>query len=133
MTTFRAQIANWNRRTKEELDAIARQTSQAMGQKVVYATPVDTGFLRGSWQPSIGEPINADGSPDPGGGTTVAKVAVVAAQVISGQTFYMMNNAKYAGFVEHGTSKMAGRHYVLGTVKQWPKVVNEVLAELKIK
>lgn len=130
---FRAKIEGWRNATQAQIEGIARQTCMEMAERVVRATPVDTGFLRGSWQPAIGEVKNGKGAPDPAGGQTIAEVMTVGNAVKPGDRFYMTNNASYAGFVENGTAKMAGRFYVQGTVKQWPAVVAQVAAELGVK
>lgn len=130
---FRAKIEGWKNATKAQIEGIARQTCMEMAERVVRATPVDTGFLRGSWQPAINEPQTKDGSPDPTGVQSIATVMAVGNQVKPGDHFYMLNNASYAKFVEFGTVKMAGRFYVQGTVKQWQAVVSQVAAELGVK
>lgn len=130
---FRAKIEGWRKATKAQIEGIARQTCMEMAERTVRATPVDTGFLRGSWQPSINAPIVKEGSPDPTGAQAVAVLMAVGNQVKPGDRFYMLNNANYAKFVEYGTSKMAGRFFVQGTVKQWAAVVAQVAAELGVK
>lgn len=130
---FRVKIGEWAKATQAQLEGIARQTCMEMAQRVVQATPVDTGFLRGSWQPALNEPTTKEGKPDPAGALAMAEIAAVTNAVKPGDRFYMMNNASYAHFVEFGTSKMAGRFYVQGTVKQWPQIVKQVAAELGMK
>ena len=130
---FRAKIDGWAKATQAQIEGIARQTCMEMAERVVKATPVDTGFLRGSWQPAIGSPKNENGKQDPTGAQAVAEVMTVGNAVKPGDRFYMTNNASYAGFVERGTAKMSGRFYVQGTVKQWPAVVAQVAAELGVK
>ena len=129
---FRAAIKEWREATQAQLEGIARQTCMEMGERAVRATPVDTGFLRGSWQPSINEPATKDGSPDPAGAQTIAQVMTVANAVMPGDRFYMLNNASYNMAVEYGTSKMAGRFYVQDTVKQFEAVVAQVAKELGV-
>ncbi len=99
---------------------------------MVQRTPVDTGFLRGSWQPSIGEPAEAKGSMDPSGAGANAKIGLTVANVKAGDRFFMINNAAYGPFVEYGTSQMAGRFFVTETVKQWPQAVDKVVKDLKL-
>jgi len=131
---FKAQIDAWLHKAPEKLDGFARQICFEMAERVVDKTPVDTGFLRGSWQPSIGEPsLDHEGKEDKAGALAEAAVALVVPQMKAGQKFYMMNNAAYARFVEYGTSKMAGRYYVSDTVKNWPAVVEQVASELGLK
>lgn len=131
---FKAQIDAWLNKQPQKLDGFARQVCFEMAERVVDATPVDTGFLRGSWQPSIGEPsLDHQGKTDKAGAAAQAAVALVIPQVKAGDRFYMMNNAAYARPVEYGTSKMAGRYYVTDTVKKWQSVVDQVAAELGLK
>ena len=133
MSVFRVKIGEWAKATQSQLEGIARQTCMEMAERAVRATPVDTGFLRGSWQPAINAPELKEGSPDPSGAQSIAEVMAVGNGIKPGDRFYMMNNASYAKFVEYGTSKMAGRFYVQGVVKQWPQIVKQVAAELGVK
>lgn len=127
---FTADISQWAARNRDRLDALARQTSLEMGARVVNKTPFDTGFLRSSWQPSIGAPVTGQsgeaGGPPP-------DVALSIANMKAGDTFWMTNNASYARFVEFGTSKMAGRFFVTDTVAQWKSVVAAVAKRLGAK
>ncbi len=123
---FNADIRAWAKKANANLDALARQTAQEVAAQVVQKTPVDTGFLRGSWQPSIGAPTDAVGSADPSGATAQSQVTLVAAQFNRGERFFMINNAAYARFVEYGTSKMAGRYFVNDTVADWQAIVRRV-------
>ena len=133
MSVFRVKIGEWAKATQSQLEGIARQTCMEMAERAVRATPVDTGFLRGSWQPAINSPELKEGSPDPSGAQSIAEVMAVGNGIKPGDRFYMMNNASYAKFVEYGTSKMAGRFYVQSVVKQWPQIVKQVAAELGVK
>lgn len=125
--TFNAQVRDWAAKFPDKMDALARQTAQEVSQRVVTATPVDTGFLRGSWQPSIGRP----GPATPGDAS--AKVALTISGMRAGDMFYMTNGAKYAKFVEFGTSKMAPRYYVTDNVKRWPVIVRKVAKDIGLK
>lgn len=131
---FKIRLGKWKKASDDKLDALARQVCYEMAFRVVEKTPVDTGFLRGSWQPSIGVPkLAGDPEPDPGGAKAMGKIAAVIPQIKAGDRFYMMNNANYARAVEYGTSRMAGRHYVGDTVASWPSVVADTAASLGMK
>lgn len=141
--TFIAQIGKFAKEAPEKMDALARQTVQELGKRVVEATPVDVGFLRGSWQPSIGEPSrDHEGSNDIGGTKVAAAISVLLPEIKAGVMFYLMNNAVYARRLEYGfngkdslnrTYNQAGRFYVTDTAKSWPAIVRDVLADLKGK
>lgn len=124
--TFRLNVGKWADLTQDKLDALVRQTCQELAERVVRDTPVDTGFLRASWQPSIGRPSEqAPGAGSPG------TVSLVASQVKAGEVFYMTNNASYGRYVEFGTSKMAGRYFVTDNVKRFRSVAEKYARQLK--
>lgn len=133
--TWNADVRQWQRRFGLQLDALARQAVQEISYRVVAATPVDTGFLRSSWQPTIGLPAGSDAS----SGNPEAKLAVTVNGMKAGDRFYMINNAAYAkrlewGFV--GEDKLGrrfnqnGRYFVTGQLKRWPQVVAAVAKDL---
>lgn len=141
--TFMAQIGKFAQEAPEKIDALARQTVQELAKRAVEKTPVDTGFLRGSWQPSIGEPSTEhEGKEDMGGAAVQAAVSVLIPEIKAGVMVYLMNNAKYARRLEYGfvgkdslgrNYNQAGRFYVTDTAKSWPAIVRDVLADLKGK
>jgi HK97 gp10 family phage protein len=121
---FNLQLSKWASQFKGDMDALARQTCQEIAVKVVKDTPVDTGFLRSSWQPSIGAPATSTG------GNADTKVSIVAASVKAGDIFWMTNNAEYAPYVEFGTRRMRGRFFVTRNVKRAKSVVTKLMKEL---
>jgi Bacteriophage HK97-gp10, putative tail-component len=139
--TFRADVKKWKEATDERIEAFARQVCFEMARSVVKATPVDTGFLRGSWQPSIGEPKDAEGSEDPGGAKASAIASLVSADVKLGDKFYMVNNAKYARRIEYGfvgedslgrKFNQSGRYFVGDTVARFKVICRKVARDLKL-
>jgi hypothetical protein len=129
---FFASIKRWHEKTQATLLAIARQSAFELAERVVVATPVDTGFLRGSWQPSIGGPAKF------GGGAFV--IAAVVQQIKLGDVFMLRNNAAYAMRIEFGfvgTDKL-GRHYnqkgrymVTDNCAKWKTIVADIARQLK--
>lgn len=129
---FKASIGRWQKKAKASAEALARQACQELAFRVVMATPVDTGFLRGSWQPSLTGPKTNKGGPDPAGTGTLNQIALTIQRMPLGATFYMTNGASYAWFVEAGTSKMAGRYFVKSTLAAWPQIVAAAAKDLKL-
>jgi hypothetical protein len=130
--SLKAQIAAFAQKNEARFDALARQSVQALAHGVVEDTPLDTGFLRGSWQPSIGEPsMTHKGEMDASGGLITAKLASIIPQIKTGVIFHMMNNAAYAGYVHDGTTTMAARPWVQNKVAAWPSIVRDVINDLK--
>ncbi len=86
---------------------------------LVVATPVDTGFARGNWRPSLNVPIE---SPitfnDPSGQSTVAKIQVVGRRYRVGDTIFIRNNADYITFLNDGSSPQAQGDFVKDAVEQ---------------
>ncbi len=126
--TFIADIRDWASKFPQQMDALARQSCQQVSENVIAATPVDTGFLRGSWQPSIGRPLPGDGSA--GAGAALAALSMTIPQMRAGETYYLTNNANYAEFVEFGTSTMQARYFVSDNVARWNDVVEDAARDL---
>ena len=136
---FRAALDKWAKKVGDQADALARQVCQEMGYRAVLATPVDTGFLRGMWQPTIGawatEPpkaVNMAAGPD---------VSLVCSGIKAGDVFNMANGAAYARRIEYGfvgqdslgrTYNQMGRYFVRDTVAKFREVVDEAARDLGI-
>ncbi len=96
----------------------------------VANTPVKVGWLRASWTVTV-EGAAMDGAPeapDPGGDATVARLQAGIAAVPDGARISFRNVAPYAQFVEFGTSKMAPRAFIRGTIAHIPVIAAEVAA-----
>lgn len=131
---FKAQLGTWATRAGDKLDALLRQSAYEVAERVVRDTPVDTGFLRGNWQPSIGiEPTVQEKAADPSGAATMADIGLTFEGVQAGDRVWLINNTAYGPFVESGTSKTPGRFFVADNVKAWPAVVEKIAQELKIR
>lgn len=135
---FRLRLKAWGDAATGQLQALARQTCQEMAEQVHEATPLDIGFLRGSWQPSIKNKFEAAAATD-NPSVAIAAALEIAGQVVPGDTFVMTNNAAYAKRLEFGfvgedrlgrTYDQAGRFYVTATVKRWREIVRAVAASL---
>lgn len=138
--SFKADLERWSKTVAGNLDALARQTCLQVSFNVVQDTPVDTGFLRGSWQPSIGDPAQrGQANLDPGGATVLGEIGLVCQGIKAGDVFWMWNNAAYALRVEFGfvgtdslgrTYNQAGRYFVTDNLKRGPAVVEQVAKSL---
>lgn len=137
----RISLAAWEDWAKEKLDALARQSCFEMAERVVELTPVDVGFLRGSWQPSLGETgkLKDAGADDPSGAVAFVEIAAIVAQMEAGDRFHMLNNAAYAMRMEFGFTgedalgryyDQPGRFFVSDTVAAWKSTVSRVALEL---
>ena len=129
---FKLSLQKWAGGVKDKLEAIARQSCMELAERVVNATPVDTGFLRGSWQPSIGGPASF--------GAQAETIAAVVSGLKLGEVFMMRNNAVYAMRIEYGfvgTDSLGrhynqqGRYFVTQNVAAWPTIVADMAEQLK--
>lgn len=139
--TFVAELKDWAARFPGKMDALARQTSQQVSENVITSTPVDTGFLRSSWQPSLEKPASAEGAAGKQD-QALAAVSLTVAGMKAGQVYYLTNNAAYAKRIEFGFAgqdslgriyDQSGRFMVTDNVKRWPSVVEAVAKDLGLK
>jgi hypothetical protein len=137
---FRASMRALGVKNRERTAAVARQAIQELAYRVVDATPLDTGFLRGSWQPSLNEIGTKDvPSTDSTGALAKAEIGITLSDLKIGDTYYLVNNAAYAARLEFGfTGKdklgryynQAGRFYVRSNVAAFPTIVKSTIASL---
>jgi hypothetical protein len=116
-----------------ELRTFMQEFGQDLAERLIVNTPVDTGFLRGSWTAALNRPpaLGVSTREDKGGMHTVATMNLVLSTMSPGDTVYMVNGARYARHVEYGTSKMAARGFVRKTVAQAPSIAQQTKARIK--
>lgn len=140
---FKLDLDAWSALTRQQLTALARQSIMEIAERVVTTTPFDTGFLQSSWQPSLNvlpRPTDDDGgrsgvsSADP-----LARIGIVVQGLEAGDTFYLVNNARYAMRLEFGfvgpdalgrVYNQPGRYWVTRAVAQWPTIVEQTARDL---
>jgi hypothetical protein len=142
---FRLALDQFKHNTTANLEALSRQSIMELARRMVDATPVDTGFLRGSWQPSINAMVSLDpkkaakAGKDKTGAVVNPKVAATVLGMKPGDKFFMSNNAAYALRMEFGFNgedalgrsyRQPGRYFVTGTAAQWPQIVAQQAAAL---
>lgn len=122
----REEIAKWTDSTQTWLRRFAVEFIQELNNEVVLATPFKTGHLRRSWWGSLNSATGGAA-----GGGDVGQMNAVAAEFTENDTYYGVNTAKYAAFVEYGTYKMAPRAFVRRTVDRAQEIANRVGARLR--
>lgn len=140
---FAASFDQWAKQQQVNMDALARQSCQELSFNVVISTPVDTGFLRSSWQPSIGNmTVSMDSTADPTGAAALSRVYMTITGVKAGDLYHMTNNAAYAKRLEFGfvgtdslgrSYNQKGRFFVTDNIKKFDTFVKKVISELKPK
>ncbi len=132
MTTrsFTAKIKAFRDLTEQKLEFVVKesaqdvfeiaQTPKAQGGRM----PVDTGFL---WNDSFVAAVNgmvvSQGKAD-------GYVLAIAGMEL-GDTVFGGWTAKYAKFVEYGTSRMAGSFFALNAAQQWQAIVTRNAAKAR--
>jgi hypothetical protein len=138
---FNANVSKWAKQFKIDMDALARQSCMSVSYRVVRRTRVDTGFLKGSWQPSLTSPNPGPrkAGAAPGNGANQAMIAAVCAGMKAGDRFWMVNNAAYALRIEFGfvgedsigrVYNQQGDYNVTKAMKAWPQIVGRVAKSL---
>jgi len=121
---FADDVERWAKETEVTLETYLREYGQSLMERVVQNTPVDEGFLRNSWHVTL-NPANALGTArtaDKSGQRAVGQASLVLSTMEAGDTVYFINGAKYARFVEYGTSRMAPRAFVRKTLSQTKQI-----------
>lgn len=138
--SFSAQIDDWVRKTERRTEAVFKESAQRVFASALVPVgaggnmPVDTGFLRASFQATINAPVT--GVKHRTGGTTYPvtdQYALVIAGAKVGDVIYGTFTANYARHVEYGTRGRAGRGFVRLAAQRWPTIVNQVVAEAKAR
>lgn len=120
-----AVVAALNRTVEQATTAIAIEVTAELQQ----ATPVDTGFARASWVPSIGVPsAEMGGTPQaPDAGAAETGLARVARFKLSDGRAYVSNNTRYIGILDRGSSRQAPAGFVRASIERGLQAAREVL------
>jgi len=130
---FTTQLDGLLNRTRQRLESAVREAASEIGETVIDRTPVDTGFLRGSWFSSTNNPsVSFSGVEDKSGSSSKSRIDSSVETYELGDTIYIMNTTSYGPFVEFGTSKMRPRSFVRSTVGDAPQIVNAVVRRFNI-
>lgn len=82
-------------------------TMRVAAREVVTLTPVDTGRLRGNWQPAINaDPPEFRVQDDPSGAFTISLIFAVIDNVQLGDSLNISNATPYGIFINDGTSRI---------------------------
>ena len=131
---FTAQLDGLINRTKTRMEEVVKESVLRIGQTVVQRTPVQSGFLVGSWFVSInnGE-VDFVGGEDTTGANSQIRIASALEAYQLGNTVFILNSTYYAPFVEFGTVKMAPRSFVRSTAGDAPQIVNATIRDFNLR
>ncbi len=118
--SFSADVSAWVKKAGDNADAFCRVFCSELASRVVERTPVDTGFARSQWQPSINGSMMGDAN----------TITLSAAQMKAGDTFAMTNNVAYIRALEWGSSLQAPNGMVRITLAEAPAIAQQVLTQV---
>lgn len=125
---FQAQLKNLSKLTEEQISKVQRATGFVIYRQLLEdekrgGTPVDTGYARASWFLSSGTPKahlpapkrdrKAKYSPPPNA-ATLSSVKV-------GEDIFITNAVPYIVFLNNGTQKLPGLHFIEHAVESATK------------
>jgi hypothetical protein len=137
MTVYKAtQLDPWVKKTEARMLAVAKESTKRVVSQAQRRIPVDTGFARASIVGSLASmpPIRAGYRGDKG--VTYPQTfdyIVTIAQAVLGGRIYIGWTAGYVGLLEMGSSRQAPSGFVRISAMEWPRIVNETIAEAKAR
>jgi hypothetical protein len=118
---FEAQLKGFGIKTLEKVDKARRASVLELFKLVIFATPVDTGRLRGNWQTTINSPATAAIGRKDGGAAMMEAVASLGSLT---DVVWFVNNLPYASRIEYdGWSAQAPEGMVRKHVASWKRIV----------
>ena len=121
MPTRRAadRLDKLSRNLTKGVELLAFTITENIGEVLIPATPVDTGFARGNWRPSLNAPATTPITfNDPTGEATIGKIKIVAKRFRIGDTIFIRNNAEYISALNLGSSPQAAAGFVKASVNE---------------
>lgn len=121
------------RQTKKIVARLNKVTKQGMVElalgihgELVVSTPVDTGWARANWVPSVGTPKKEIvGSPDnPDNGPASAGQVEVISQGAVDKQIHITNNVPYILALNGGSSKQAPKGFIEKAIRTEVEKVN---------
>ena len=105
---------NFGFKVLEDADDFSKKVAGEMLQKIVVATPVDTGQARGNWRVNVGSvDTNTTETTDRGGQGTISKgIATIQAGGGLGKVVYISNSLRYIERLNDGWSMQAPANFV---------------------
>lgn len=120
MAKFQQQLRGFGIKALDKVDKVRRASILELFRLVIYATPVDTGRLRGNWQTTINSPASRELDRESADAAMAEAVANLGSLV---DVVWLTNNLPYAEAIEYGHSKQAPEGMVRRHVAMWRRIV----------
>ena len=135
MSTFSAQVKNWNAKAKRNFSMVHRSAVQKLYQGVVEDTPILTGNARRSWALSttaMPQITGGEFSAPPDVGLSIAGLPTGTPVYIGGQAQYLPRlNYGFTGTDSLGRQyNQSGRMFVERNAEKWQDYVNQAAREV---
>lgn len=125
--SFSDDVNKFIKKAEGNEDKFVRQFSQELMFQIIENTPVDTGFLKNSWQPYLNSPgSEVGGVADRSGQLSLDRLAVVVSTMQAGDVLYYINHAEYGVYVEFGTSRQEPQAFVRKVVARADSIAQSV-------
>lgn len=120
---FESQLRGFGIKALDKVDKVRRASVLELFKLVIYATPVDSGRLRGNWQTTVNTPATAEiERTDGNGGLALAEAMANLGGLLD--VVWFTNNLPYAERIEYdGWSRQAPEGMVRKHVAQWRRIV----------
>jgi len=120
---FESQLRGFGIKALDKVDKVRRASVLELFKLVIYATPVDSGRLRGNWQTTVNTPATAEiERTDSNGGLALAEAMANLGGLLD--VVWFTNNLPYAERIEYdGWSRQAPEGMVRKHVAQWRRIV----------
>lgn len=120
---FESQLRGFGIKVLDKVDKVRRASVLELFKLVIYATPVDSGRLRGNWQTTVNTPATAEiERTDGNGGLALAEAMANLGGLLD--VVWFTNNLPYAERIEYdGWSRQAPEGMVRKHVAQWRRIV----------
>ena len=113
LSTLERRLDRVAERLTDGVQEMVGAVIEEIGNEVVSATPVLTGFARANWRPSLNAPITDPVSfLDHSGAATISRIVTVARRWKVGDTAFIVNHAPYIGELNAGSSPQAPAGFV---------------------
>lgn len=114
--SFKRDLSRFVKKTNTMTEQVFKGTTIGLFNKVVLRTPIKSGRLRNSWQPSVNSPSNSTKER----GENDIESTVLNAKI--GDKIYITNNLPYAKKIEGGSSTKAPQGMVAVTVAEYQAI-----------
>ncbi|HEY8214647.1 MAG TPA: HK97 gp10 family phage protein [Methylocystis sp.] len=143
--TFSAAVDEWVRATKARTEATFKRAAEMVAEEILERTPIDTGFLRHSFQASGTQVpvIRAEAVPSDAArkkardeklasyGYEAGPINLIILNIPAGKPIYFGFVARYAAAVEFGSEGRPAKGMVRLAAQNWQHIVNAAAAEVK--